>query len=406
MGRNGAVRNSVLAAGDQSLNLLAVKTIVVQPQDVESQGLIDVDGSAWEREALDATVGRPNCGYEYARTVDLPLPANVEISAINATAYLRCAEDVPQGTEIATLIILDAEARELARLPLRAGEEVADAQLADADIRRRAKHRATPAFRDPDAPDALHSLVSLRLPWPAHARTLRITASAFHGWLTIGRLTVVDRNGKPLPQVAGHTYLSDTHRWREVRRFRTSRFSDRGRDEDEAGEADYIVYENLKAMPRAWVVPSITAMSLDDAEAAVSHGQMPDGRPFDPARTALVSTEDGDGPPRKTFGAEASTVHIEEASNGRFTMSVTSPDGGFLVVSEAYYPGWRATVDGVSTEVYRTNLLLQGVVVPAGTHRVQLEFAPTILYGSGVLSLIGLGGVIWLSKARDLSRLY
>jgi uncharacterized membrane protein YfhO len=63
-------------------------------------------------------------------------------------------------------------------------------------------------------------------------------------------------------------------------------------------------------------------------------------------------------------------------------------------------------VDGVSTEVYRTNLLLQGVVVPAGTHRVQLEFAPTILYGSGVLSLIGLGGVIWLSKARDLSRLY
>jgi uncharacterized membrane protein YfhO len=49
---------------------------------------------------------------------------------------------------------------------------------------------------------------------------------------------------------------------------------------------------------------------------------------------------------------------------------VTSQGGGFLVLSENAYPGWRARIDGTEAPIYPADITLQGVVVPAGTHRV------------------------------------
>lgn len=45
-----------------------------------------------------------------------------------------------------------------------------------------------------------------------------------------------------------------------------------------------------------------------------------------------------------------------------------------LVIGNAYHPGWLATVDGLTTKIYRTNFAFQGVIVPQGTHRVTLTF--------------------------------
>jgi len=45
-------------------------------------------------------------------------------------------------------------------------------------------------------------------------------------------------------------------------------------------------------------------------------------------------------------------------------------------VTDSYYPGWRASVDGRPAPLLRTNLLFRGVPVPAGSHRVRLWFDP------------------------------
>jgi len=55
-----------------------------------------------------------------------------------------------------------------------------------------------------------------------------------------------------------------------------------------------------------------------------------------------------------------------------------------LVLSDTFYPGWRATVDDQPVPIYRTNAALRGVLVPAGAHRVEMHFRPHSL-------LIGLG---------------
>jgi hypothetical protein len=75
-----------------------------------------------------------------------------------------------------------------------------------------------------------------------------------------------------------------------------------------------------------------------------------------------------------------------------------SAEERFLVLNERYYPGWRATIDGYPTEIYPTNLVMRGLLVPAGATSVELRYVPFIMSGLG-LSLLASGllltGVVW-----------
>ena len=80
-----------------------------------------------------------------------------------------------------------------------------------------------------------------------------------------------------------------------------------------------------------------------------------------------------------------------------------SADERFLVVNERYYPGWRATVDGRPAEIYPTNIVMRGLLVPAGATSVELRYVPFIASGYGLaLLVIGLvmSGLAWLGLQR------
>ena len=72
----------------------------------------------------------------------------------------------------------------------------------------------------------------------------------------------------------------------------------------------------------------------------------------------------------------ATTVATTRYEPGRIslTLSEPAPAGSALVVSENYYPGWLATVDGKPVTVERTNLVLIGVPLPTGAKSVELAF--------------------------------
>ncbi len=58
------------------------------------------------------------------------------------------------------------------------------------------------------------------------------------------------------------------------------------------------------------------------------------------------------------------------------SFAIDAPHDGVVVVSEAFYPGWEATVDGVAVPVFRANALVRAVPVEAGAHHVTMRFAP------------------------------
>ena len=79
------------------------------------------------------------------------------------------------------------------------------------------------------------------------------------------------------------------------------------------------------------------------------------------------------GAPRLGTG----TVRLTSYKPNELRYDVTSDGGGVVVFSEVYYPGWTATIDGKPAELGRANYVLRALRVPAGSHKVVMEFRPT-----------------------------
>lgn len=69
-------------------------------------------------------------------------------------------------------------------------------------------------------------------------------------------------------------------------------------------------------------------------------------------------------------------VRLEKYEPNKLEYSVSSKNGGVVVFSEIYYPGWNATVDGVEVPVGRANYILRAISVKPGSHKVVLDFHP------------------------------
>ncbi len=88
------------------------------------------------------------------------------------------------------------------------------------------------------------------------------------------------------------------------------------------------------------------------------------------------------------------------------TLTVETDQPALLVLSDAYYPGWRAFVDGVETEILRANYAFRAVVVPAGNTLIRFIYRPASFQIGGVITLISLGllavtgGWLWRTDSR------
>jgi hypothetical protein len=158
------------------------------------------------------------------------------------------------------------------------------------------------------------------------------------------------------------------------------------------GDPDLNVYENRRALPRAFVVPS--AQFQPTAEFALQAITQPG---FDPAQTAVI-----EGPstlPVPVGGSGTVTETQVHRNSIAFTVNADAP--ALVFVSQVWYPGWQVFIDGQRAGApYRANFLFQAVGVPAGEHQVELRFTPAswrigwALMAVAVLALVA--AVLWL----------
>ncbi len=158
------------------------------------------------------------------------------------------------------------------------------------------------------------------------------------------------------------------------------------------------VYKNLRAFPRASLVGGLRSIPDRDAlfEAMIDpayrpeHGVLTDADPAH-ALPALAETRPG-------------TAEIVEYDRRRVVVTVDAQDDGVLVLTDAFYPGWTATVDGEPAEIFPAYYLFRGVLVGAGSHDVVFEYTPNTLRIGLLLSLAAMGAVnlvgIWAFTRR------
>ncbi|MCX7650964.1 MAG: hypothetical protein N2050_10520 [Flavobacteriales bacterium] len=175
----------------------------------------------------------------------------------------------------------------------------------------------------------------------------------------------------------------------------------------------YLIYSpeappllNRHAMGNAWFVPQARSASNADEEMALALR-------LDPrVETVLAhetSARTGASGPDSSARIRLTHYHPE-----KLEYEVTSQQGGIVVFSEVFYPlEWHAFIDDQETTIFRAHYILRAIQVPAGSHKVALEFrsrlperlkvSTAFSYVLTVLILLGFGHSIWTSLRRKKS---
>lgn len=120
-------------------------------------------------------------------------------------------------------------------------------------------------------------------------------------------------------------------------------------------------------------------------------------------RIGVVAPGSATGLPAVTPAGVTGSTRVERAEGGTVDVEVVTSDRALVVVSQPFYPGWTATVDGRSVPVVEVDGAFAGVVVPAGEHRVSLRYEPTYLPQAGALTALAICGLlasVWLDPRR------
>ena len=74
----------------------------------------------------------------------------------------------------------------------------------------------------------------------------------------------------------------------------------------------------------------------------------------------------------------------------KLSYDITSKEGGVVVFSEIYYPGWTCTVDGAETDIARVNYVLRAIRINGGKHKVVLTFDPQSVHTTDTIAYVSL----------------
>jgi hypothetical protein len=148
------------------------------------------------------------------------------------------------------------------------------------------------------------------------------------------------------------------------------------------------LYENTAALPSAYIVQQTqTAHSPEQALAMIG------AKDFDFSHSAVTECDR----PLLVARAEPSPfirARVARPSAVEVVVGTNSDQPGLLVLTDTFYPGWKADIDGKAAKIVRTNGMFRGVFVPGGNHTVRFIFVPLWFYAG--LSLAVLCSVVLL----------
>lgn len=138
--------------------------------------------------------------------------------------------------------------------------------------------------------------------------------------------------------------------------------------EEPSGEDTTYLHRLEDHLPRAYVVHRAYVLKGEEGLKLLADPE------FDPLETVILE-EEPDLELQDKLRAQ-SMVRILEYEPTRIVLEAEVAADGILVLSEVYYPGWQARVDGQKTRIYRANHALRALPLEAGSHRVELVYAP------------------------------
>jgi hypothetical protein len=409
--------NATLRGGSRELDLLNARYLLSRRKNSGGTETDAGDASSAATEPSYPAATDKYGGFRFA-PADLSLPnvsANKRlrftVPPVNADhlaliTNLSWAEAVPDNAPIARVRLTAKDGR-VFEFTLRAGIDTADWAFDRPDIRARIRHKRPVVATSYDVDDTKnryqgHTYVtSFALPDQTLIESGEIVLEPFAKapdlLLTVFRLSLVNANADktyPLsrdliriestsePATSQQPGQQQVDRWRLVAQART-----------------VDIYENSRALPRAWLASEVRALDEGAMLQTIRTGLLPDGSRWDPLRTALMNSE----PAIALNGSQPGRAEITGYEPNRINLQTHSSGNSILVLSENDYPGWRVYVDGQPAEVLQVNYALRGVAVLGGDHQVSFIYRPWSVMSGFLISLITAASLILLARRKSES---
>jgi len=156
------------------------------------------------------------------------------------------------------------------------------------------------------------------------------------------------------------------------------------------------LYRNRNPLPRAWLVKDHRVLDEKSILPILS------GKAFNPRKEVLLEEEPGwvtpNSLPRRQAGklrtpnSIGGLPEIVSETNNRLLIHVKAAQNAFLVLSDTYFPGWKAYVDGKEEKIYRANYNFRAIALRAGTHKVAFVYDPLSFKVGTVVTVLGIIG--------------
>ncbi len=160
--------------------------------------------------------------------------------------------------------------------------------------------------------------------------------------------------------------------------------------QEPAPDGTTYVHRLKKVAPRAWIVHQAEQVPADEMVARLTEPG------FDFERVVLVEEPVSRWAGEPVGGEAGERIEVVSFLPGRIVLQVDTDADGLLVLSQIFYHGWQAAVDGVAAPVIPADYVLQALPVSAGAHKVVLKFTPKIFYFGALTSLLTLLGSAFL----------
>ncbi len=377
---NGYVQDAKsFSLEDRGFDLLNVKYLIV--------GYGGATGKKVGFEHDGIYFARTNFGAELKPGVSLTTTGDgspaTEIAIVSSLAN---STHLPNGAPILILKLHTRDGRIIERT-LEAGRDTSEWAYDRADVKAAIKHSRAHVAEDFDAGEFKSHAYLGRLKFDrAEIEKIEWVYAREDASLLMIRASLFDETTRQSAPLAN--FYLPPERWHSLGKF----------DQVE-------VFENLRAMPRAWFVKEMQAKADGEILKTIRTGpddSLEDRGRFDPASVALLDRLESK--PIEIAGAVGAAAEIKRYEPGRIEIDARTAAQGILVLSEIYYDGWEARVDGQPAKIYRTDYTLRGVSVPAGTHHVEFVYRPrsfrlgAIGFAFGVAVL--LAGAVYTRRKR------
>jgi uncharacterized membrane protein YfhO len=156
------------------------------------------------------------------------------------------------------------------------------------------------------------------------------------------------------------------------------------------------VYRNNESLPRAFFLSNYKVIS--DGQEALDFLRSKD---FNPMDVVVLNEEPASFENRADSQHNNASVEIKDYSPNKVILNINTPSSGILVLSDTFYPGWKAYVDREETEIMKANTVMRAVIIPKGKHIVKFVYDPVPFnYGLrlGLCTLIGIPIMIFVPK--------